>query len=236
MKTRRQPIKGFTLIELLTVIAIIGILASILIPVVGTVRENARRSQCMSNMRQIGLAVIMYEGENGHLPGPIFRRVRRPVTDQPEYRDLNFFLEDYMGPRSEVWNCPTNEMTYSEEENPGNTVFILMNNLGTNPPRWFGYGNPGENDRWMPLPISQIISPSRTPPGSLVREMHRIMLLSDADGLNYSPAHRATGAASFQFGLPPVHGDGRRNYVFFDGHAEFLGRDQMPVMAEYPIR
>src|SRR5699024_9381544 len=56
---------AFTLIELLTVIAIIGILASILIPVVGAVRENARGAKCTSNMRQMGQAIHMYAQENG---------------------------------------------------------------------------------------------------------------------------------------------------------------------------
>jgi prepilin-type N-terminal cleavage/methylation domain-containing protein/prepilin-type processing-associated H-X9-DG protein len=51
---------GFTLIELLVVIAIIGILASILFPVFARARENARRSACQSNLKQIGLGIMQY--------------------------------------------------------------------------------------------------------------------------------------------------------------------------------
>ncbi len=64
MNSPDRPERAFTLIELLTVIAIIGILAAILIPTVGAVRDSARASQCMSNLRQIGLAIHMYAADH----------------------------------------------------------------------------------------------------------------------------------------------------------------------------
>ena len=58
--------RGFTLVELLTVIAIVGILAAILIPVVGNVRTSSRRAQGLSNLRQLTLAGIGFSNENKH--------------------------------------------------------------------------------------------------------------------------------------------------------------------------
>ena len=63
-----SPRGGFTLEELLVVIAIIGILVGLLLPAVQAAREAARRAQCMSNQRQIGLALANYESSHRRLP------------------------------------------------------------------------------------------------------------------------------------------------------------------------
>lgn len=60
----RHRSRGFTLIELLVVIAIIAILAALLLPALAAAKERARRIKCLSNLRQLGMATLMYGNEN----------------------------------------------------------------------------------------------------------------------------------------------------------------------------
>lgn len=81
--------RGFTLIELLVVIAIIAILAAILFPVFAQAKEAAKKSQCLSNFRQLGLATEMYNQDND------FAYPQSKMTDsQPDVDDADGSIEN----------------------------------------------------------------------------------------------------------------------------------------------
>jgi prepilin-type N-terminal cleavage/methylation domain-containing protein/prepilin-type processing-associated H-X9-DG protein len=84
IEERRTKKSGFTLIELLVVIAIIAILAAILFPVFGRARENARRTSCLSNLKQAGLAQLQYAQDYDDRLVPRFiDYYNRPESDYP---------------------------------------------------------------------------------------------------------------------------------------------------------
>jgi prepilin-type N-terminal cleavage/methylation domain-containing protein/prepilin-type processing-associated H-X9-DG protein len=105
--------KGFTLIELLVVIAIIGILAGILLPVLSRARESARKTQCMSNIKQIGMGLIMYANENSEA-------FPSSTASNPAMASLNLLFDTYVSD-NKVFNCPS-DTTVTAATNAGMSV------------------------------------------------------------------------------------------------------------------
>jgi len=87
----RSACRAFTLIEILVVIAVIGILTALLLPAMQSVLDSARRAQCMSNMRQIGVAMRVYHDTFGSFPPG---RLTYPMVYSPQARVLSYIEQD----------------------------------------------------------------------------------------------------------------------------------------------
>src|SRR5512143_1336760 len=127
MTTRGR--RGFTLIELLVVIAIIGILAAMLFPVFARARESARKIQCLSNVKNIALAVQMYLTDYDAFPPTETNQRAWDLVDKWTQADFGctpgynrcvwanpylrwpVIFDEYIKNR-EVWQCPSAGMTH----------------------------------------------------------------------------------------------------------------------------
>jgi prepilin-type N-terminal cleavage/methylation domain-containing protein len=106
---RGRKAAGFTLIELLVVIAIISILAGLLLPVLARARESARKTECKSNLKQIGVALSMYADSNSGL----IPNVRNPtngcsclIKDANGRQGLGLLFPNYVS-TLKIMRCPS---------------------------------------------------------------------------------------------------------------------------------
>jgi len=136
----RRSSKGFTLIELLVVIAIIGILAAMVFPVFARARESARRSVCLSNVKNIALAIQMYLSDNNDTFLPSEHRAEVQdylwatigagcwATNVNPFLRWPVVLDEYVKNR-DVWRCPSSKI----QKGPA----IIVPDYG--PEGWFGH-------------------------------------------------------------------------------------------------
>ncbi|RYG75501.1 DUF1559 domain-containing protein [bacterium] len=126
-----RKLKGFTLIELLVVIAIIAILAAILFPVFGRARENARRSSCQSNLKQIGLGIMQYvQDYDEKFP----MRYYGGAANQNifSWRRTTFpYIKS-----AQIFSCPSNTYNANTAEDSPDDATLVAAGLPTGSPRF----------------------------------------------------------------------------------------------------
>ncbi len=112
-KTRIKSVAAFTLIELLVVIAIIAILAALLLPALTKSKESAQSIKCINNIRQLGIACMVYEGDTGRLPSML--EWIYPTNAPPPGNDLINLAKGQLFPYIKsraVYLCPTDTGDY----------------------------------------------------------------------------------------------------------------------------
>lgn len=189
--------RGFTLVELLVVIAIIALLAGILFPVFSRAREKARQTSCQSNLKQVGLAILMYAQDyNYRLPRDSYWVAG---VAQTWMRVIQPYTKNW-----QIFVCPSKNMT----------------GFGADQTDTWGAGGYGINQAYLfrrsPYPVVSI---------NWVMSTSETIMAADRAGLNTVDI-RAPVAEGGANNTPPCNIDPRHTdgaiFLFADGHVKWL--------------
>ncbi len=220
---------GFTLIELLVVIAIIAILAAILFPVFARAREKARQSSCLSNMKQIGTAFMMYAQDyDEKLCDCLMGRDHGVWTQMDSWiRCLMPYVKN-----NQIFRCPS--VSWGSET-PSATAGIInagygamrevlgyAGGIGYNPADWGG--DPNLDAPWYGQPLSAMTAPAEN---ILVCDStNYVCQRSYWERTDNASSPTAAIAAEYNHAYYVVDSrhNGQANVCFADGHAKSLPR------------
>jgi general secretion pathway protein G len=210
----RRRLSAFTLIELLVVIAIIAILAGLLLPALASAKTKARQTKCASNMRQIGLAMVMYADDFDGKPPTTTHN--NPSTNASWIN----LLKPYVGKVDQIRICPADQR--GRERLTNNATSYIINDLVSGDVVLDPFGNVLE----APARMDRLRDPSGTMVMFEVSDLFGASLFNDhthARGWilgwervwrDIQPDRHRNGAAQLD------RTRGSANYLFADAHVE----------------
>lgn len=200
MRPRTRSTHGLTLIELLVVVAILVILAGLLLPVVGKMRGLQAKTTCLSNMRQIGIAMNLYASDHNLELPPKYD----PVKGGPAWQD---YLNDYLGLKpfpqdryfsAPIWWCPAVKKIDKWTRHYAMNVYIY---------------DTSSNAKWhrkllaIPAPSKYVVMGETNANGEIL-PVHL--------AANYPPDYTGQVPSIFRIS----HANKSANYLFADWHVE----------------
>ena len=217
---------AFTLTELLVVIVIIAILAAILVPAISRSRVQARQVACLSNMRQIGTALLLYTGENdGEFP---------PTTHSTGTKFEKawiFQLERLIPDLDKVRICPADPFAKERLANNGSSYtlnsHVFVPTIGP-----FGQKRDSFTN------IRRIVYPAHTFLAFIISDQQGVTMMSDHTHsdrwgrnwlrvcLDIEPNRHRSGASN------AMRTNGSANYLFADGHVENIEAEKIKTWVE----
>jgi prepilin-type N-terminal cleavage/methylation domain-containing protein/prepilin-type processing-associated H-X9-DG protein len=215
--------RGFTLIELLVVIAIIAILAAILFPVFGRARENARRSSCQSNLKNLGLAFMQYTQDTDEMmPFDDLGSVAGVSWSGIWMYQMQPYIKSY-----QILRCPSDTNANLPAEFSGNSSYVI-NNMYSN----MGSGNYGAFSSKFgavrPQSLAAINSPATTVMATDNTGNNECIMAANNGGWSWEGATSLTTTGSFRTWnrLGERHLE-TINVLWCDGHVKSMKFDAL---------